>query len=360
MMGIRKAAEREREEISTRSSKVYVRRQEGMATVSLGERNIWDVADMRLLRDVLERLVHVRGCRVVGIDMVGVQSLASGFFGILYDLYRQGVSVRLQSPHPCVREMLWFRAFCEPLADDWWVLVGESQGHVLHQARREWRRNAPAERRTPEEYCVCARLPDDPSGGATNRGSRGGNTNGDRSVERAGSPLPPPAVAPFEALGAHLEFGDDGDVVSVKLSASKITDLQLVCLQCLTRLERVLLDNTRIGDEGLRQIGELTSLKSLDLMGTAITDDGLRHLRSLGSLEELNLSRTEITAGGLVHLRDLPSLRSLSLYDTMIDDEAVAELSRLTGLRQLWLGRTRITEQGLVTLQQALPNCRVV
>ena len=139
------------EAIGRRNSKVYVRQQGGVATVSLGERNIWDLADLRLLREISERLVHVRRCRDITVDMRSAQSLASGFFGLLHDLCKLGVKVTLLAPHRGVREMLWFRAFCEHVVDDCYRFVGESQSHVLHSARNQWRRKA----QSHTGHCSC-------------------------------------------------------------------------------------------------------------------------------------------------------------------------------------------------------------
>jgi len=83
----------------------------GVKVVSLGQVEIWDGADMALLRDTLARLFHEEGCRSIGVDLTHVKYIPSGFFGMLDDYHRKGAEVRLYSPQPHVRRMLWFRQF---------------------------------------------------------------------------------------------------------------------------------------------------------------------------------------------------------------------------------------------------------
>ena len=192
------------EEIACRNSKVYVHQQEEVATVSLGKRTICDLSDLRLLREVSGRLVHVRRCRVITVDLRSAQSLASGFFGFLYDLCKQGVNVRLLAPHRRVREMLWFRAFCKHLVDDCYELLVESRSQVLHDARNQWRRKTGPAReadRTASTDGGTAESPVDTSVTAATGGETCGESSGIGSVPSDASC----AVAPLTVLGTCLE-----------------------------------------------------------------------------------------------------------------------------------------------------------
>ncbi len=84
----------------------------GPATVlDIGKMEIWDGADLSLIRDTIFRLVNEEGIASVGIDVSRVQHVPSGFFGMLFDWYEQGVTIRLHEPRERVRKMLWFRKF---------------------------------------------------------------------------------------------------------------------------------------------------------------------------------------------------------------------------------------------------------
>ncbi len=79
--------------------------------LNLGDMEIWDGADMALLRESLTRLIKAEKHRRIGIDMSHVKYIPSGYFGMLFDWFETGVQIRLYSPQPNVRQMLWFSRF---------------------------------------------------------------------------------------------------------------------------------------------------------------------------------------------------------------------------------------------------------
>lgn len=84
---------------------------DGFTVLNLGDMEIWDGADMALLRESLTRLIKAEKHRRIGIDMSHVKYIPSGFFGMLFDWYETGVQIRLYAPQPNVRRMLWFNQF---------------------------------------------------------------------------------------------------------------------------------------------------------------------------------------------------------------------------------------------------------
>ncbi len=88
----------------------------GYHFIVMGEMEIWDGADLALLRETLSRLVETEQQTAVGVDMTFVKYIPSGFFGMLYDYRERGIAVRLSTPQPHVKEMLWFREFFEETA----------------------------------------------------------------------------------------------------------------------------------------------------------------------------------------------------------------------------------------------------
>ncbi len=85
----------------------------GYHFILMGEMEIWDGADLALLRETLARLVGAEKQTAIGVDMTFVKYIPSGFFGMLYDYCERGIAVRLSMPQPHVKEMLWFREFFE-------------------------------------------------------------------------------------------------------------------------------------------------------------------------------------------------------------------------------------------------------
>ncbi len=85
--------------------------QDAVTVLEIGDMEIWDGADLSLLRDTIFRLVFDENATSLGVDMSYVQHVPSGFFGMLFDWYERGVSIRLMQPRERVKQMLWFRKF---------------------------------------------------------------------------------------------------------------------------------------------------------------------------------------------------------------------------------------------------------
>jgi len=71
----------------------------------------------------------------------------------------------------------------------------------------------------------------------------------------------------------------------VLVGKPKLTDAGMIHLSRLTKLQRLSLGGTDVGDPGLPAIGRITSLTSLNLGGTRVTDAGLSSLAGLGNLD---------------------------------------------------------------------------
>lgn len=83
----------------------------GITVVDIGDMEIWDGADLSLVRDTLAILIDRRRRRTVGVQMKHVKYVPSGFFGMLYDWFETGVTVYLIDPQERVNQMLWFQRF---------------------------------------------------------------------------------------------------------------------------------------------------------------------------------------------------------------------------------------------------------
>lgn len=82
-----------------------------VTVISIGTMEIWDGADLSLIRDAILQLVTEDDIDSVGIDMSHVHHVPSGFFGMLYDWHERGLTVQLLNPRERVQQMLWFRKF---------------------------------------------------------------------------------------------------------------------------------------------------------------------------------------------------------------------------------------------------------
>jgi hypothetical protein len=122
-----------------------LRDRRGVALVDIGDMEIWDGADLSLIRDTLSRLIVKDKRRSIGVQMRHVKYVPSGFFGMLYDWFEQGIEVRLFAPLPRVQEMLWFKQFFELESDHCYVLcegngeyAGVCDAEVEGDAEAQW------------------------------------------------------------------------------------------------------------------------------------------------------------------------------------------------------------------------------
>jgi len=120
------------------------------AVVRLDRIEIWDGADLALLREGLSELIEKNEFRSVGVDLSAVKYIPSGFFGMLFEWYESGIEIQLHSPQPNVEQMLWFRMFFSACADGHFELCDKQvRNHTPNQQveyhRREFTTEQEAE-----------------------------------------------------------------------------------------------------------------------------------------------------------------------------------------------------------------------
>ena len=110
----------------------------------------------------------------------------------------------------------------------------------------------------------------------------------------------------------------------------------------------------QFGEAQARGFGDVVSI---DLMLTHITDDELQKLRGIAGLQHLNLCFTQIS--DLQQLSGLSELKSLDLRITRVDDGGLQHLGSLTELRELWLNDTLVSDEAVNELRNQLPDCQI-
>ncbi len=93
------------------TERIDVYQNHGAMVLDMGEIEIWDGADLSLIRDMLFVVIDKKGARKVAIEMSYVKYVPSGFFGMLFDWFDKGVEITLLSPQPNVLNMLWCKRF---------------------------------------------------------------------------------------------------------------------------------------------------------------------------------------------------------------------------------------------------------
>jgi hypothetical protein len=148
------------------------------------------------------------------------------------------------------------------------------------------------------------------------------------------------------------------NLLDLNLGVTNITDVGLEKLKGLKKLQDLRLGGTGVTDAGLKHLIGMRDLQFLSLRGCDITEDGLKHLKGLTSLRYLDIGSTRVTDTGLEHLRDLTHLEDLHLGDIEFSDAWLAFLKGLKKLKFLNLGQTKLTEKQHYELFLALPNIR--
>lgn len=158
-----------------------------------------------------------------------------------------------------------------------------------------------------------------------------------------------------------LPFLDDlADLETFSLQGNpRVSDDLMTCLRSMTRLQRLWLMCTNLGDKTAENLDGLHDLKQLYLSDTKVTDAGVSHVRGLVNLQVIWLGNLDVTDASLVHLEGLTQLERLNLTGTKVTDAGLVHLESLQSLQELYLGRTGVTQAGIDRLKKRLPKTKI-
>ena len=105
-------------------------------------------------------------------------------------------------------------------------------------------------------------------------------------------------------------------VTELRLNKTKVETLK--ALPRFENLKRLYLGETNISNHSLKNITELP-LETLDLEDTKVSDEGLKEIAKLRAINFLILSTSEVTASGFKYLKPLNYLRNLYIGELTIN-----------------------------------------
>ncbi len=149
------------------------------------------------------------------------------------------------------------------------------------------------------------------------------------------------------------------NVEKLDLNNTRMNDEGMKQVAGMKKLRYLSLRDTVVTDEGLRQLAELRDLETLDLFGLRLTDRGVSHLRGLTKLKRLNILGSALTDAGVEALEPLKELTELNLYRTQITNAGLSKLKGLKNLTSLDVRYARVTRGGVDDLVAANPRVRV-
>ena len=145
------------------------------------------------------------------------------------------------------------------------------------------------------------------------------------------------------------------------LVEQRITGTGLQHLSCIDHLRHFLANDSRVTDEGVKQLARFTNLESIRLgqhryerERSMVSDAGVAHLTELASLKELDLHRTLISAAAIDSITQIGTLEVLNLGGNVLSRPALNKLASLTKLRVLNLSNTSVNDstlEGLASLE---------
>lgn len=116
-----------------------------------------------------------------------------------------------------------------------------------------------------------------------------------------------------------------------------------------------------LDDAGFAKLEKVVpQMVTVDLSATKITDASVAMLSGATQLRLIRLAETEITDAALETLSQINSLESINLYGTKVTDAGVAKLANLPNLKRLYLWQTAVTEAAIADLKAKLPDCEII
>ena len=118
------------------------------------------------------------------------------------------------------------------------------------------------------------------------------------------------------------------------LSGTQVDDALFTASGVSWAVERLGLERTKVGDEGLQAIARIDRLRELDLSNCSITDQGVASLAGHPRLETLWLTDCPISDASVESLVRIPKLKEVHLEGTGLSDQARDRLIELMAKRK--------------------------
>jgi hypothetical protein len=166
------------------------------------------------------------------------------------------------------------------------------------------------------------------------------------------------AVASLRDLGAQLHYADEMPFAALYPPMSWLS--QWLGHDWGASLVQVNLGRSNVSDDDLACMEKLSGVKFLWLQQTAVTDRGVAHLSHCTRMEELYLANTNVTDEGLASLAGMTHMRFLSLSGCNITDKGLEHLRNMSNLTRLDMPETRVTPAGVAKLQKHVPGAKIV
>ena len=146
------------------------------------------------------------------------------------------------------------------------------------------------------------------------------------------------------------ELADLGTLAQLDLQEGIADDDKAVLLSRLPALERLVLRQSPLGDDGFKHLAACHTLRDVNIPQARCTLAGLAALAELPRLKNLRLGSPQLCPEGKrgtelgMTLLQFPALRSLHLIDVVVGDAGLEGIARYDGLWNLYLDGAGVSD----------------
>jgi Leucine-rich repeat (LRR) protein len=157
-------------------------------------------------------------------------------------------------------------------------------------------------------------------------------------------------IAPIRVFNALRVLDLSGTELEGRVNG-QLADLTPLKGMNLSRLTRLSLNNTKIGDAGLIHFKDCKNLTHLWLNSTLVSSAGMASFKDCKRLTALGLKYTQVNDAGLVHFKDCKGLTGLDVGGLALTEKGLANFKDCPDLAELWLNGRHLDDAGLAQFQ---------
>ena len=157
------------------------------------------------------------------------------------------------------------------------------------------------------------------------------------------------------------DIGDEGvkklanlkNLEILNLNHTLISPASIKTIATLSKLSELDLDGNRLNNQSLADLANLKNLQKLQLRSCGLSAGALKYTQNWGNLCELKLGGNKLGNEGIARLPIMPKIFELNLDRCDLSDQGLISLGKQTGMVKLFARGNRISQAGLRGLAQA-------
>lgn len=143
------------------------------------------------------------------------------------------------------------------------------------------------------------------------------------------------------------------------LIGTNVTNKGLDCVSELTSLDWLVVEEGFVTDSGIRKLSSLSGLKSLQLVNTMVSEEGLEVIKHYPELSYLEAVSYHLGGSAVATIAGQPALNSVRITSEAIDDDEFMEFASSKSLRSLTYNFPRVSRRAAEELKEKMPHCLI-